>query len=223
MQKVSVKICGIKTKDALEAAISGGAAFAGFNFFRPSPRFIDFDQAAALARLVPRHIKTAAVTVDPDDALLDAILKSFRPDFIQLHGKETPKRVAEIKNRTGISIIKTLPISSADDFKAMEDFEPMANRFLFDSKTPDGAKLPGGNALAFDWRLMRGQSINKPWFLADGLNSKNVKEALELSGAAAVDVSSGVETALGEKSPALIRELLRAVSSGQGVANAHRP
>ena len=172
MQKVSVKICGIKTKDALEAAISGGAAFAGFNFFRPSPRFIDFDQAAALARLVPPHIKTAAVTVDPDDALLDAILKSFRPDFIQLHGKETPKRVAEIKNRTGISIIKTLPISSADDFKAMEDFEPMANRFLFDSKTPDGAKLPGGNALAFDWRLMRGQSINKRGSLRTGLTPR---------------------------------------------------
>jgi phosphoribosylanthranilate isomerase len=213
MSEIQIKICGIKTKDAMEAAINYGAAFVGLNFFAPSPRSTTPDNAAQLAALVPPRIKTAAVTVDPDDALLNAILARFKPDFIQLHGKETPKRVAEIKERFGTGIIKALPISEGADFGAMKEYEPLVDRFLFDGKTPPNATLPGGNALAFDWKLMHGQNIAKPWFLAGGLNVTNAKAAVELSGAKALDVSSGVETAPGVKDPALIKALLSTAQS----------
>jgi phosphoribosylanthranilate isomerase len=206
---VSVKICGIRTKDALEAAVNNGAAFVGLNFFASSPPSTTPENAVQLAAVVPQRVKTTVVTVDPDDALLESIFARFRPDFIQLHGKETPRRAAEIKERFSTPIIKALPISEAADFAAMKDYEPIVERFLFDSKAPEGAKLPGGNATAFDWKLIRSQTILRPWFLAGGLNAKNVKEAVEASGASAVDIASGVETAPGVKSPEMIAALLR--------------
>ncbi len=205
---VQVKICGIKTKEALEAAVQNGASYVGFNFYRSSPRYVFPDQAAQLAKLVPGKVKIVAVMVDPEDQLLDDIFERFTPDLIQLHGKETPQRVAEIKSRYRVEVIKALPISEAKDFDRVKDYEAVADRLLFDGKPPTNSALPGGNALTFDWKLMQGQKIAKPWFLAGGLTPKNVKEAVELSGASAVDMASGVETAPGEKSPALIKEVL---------------
>ena len=209
MAKIEAKICGVKTKEALEAAAKGGAAYVGFNFYRPSPRYVPPEQAAALSELVPPGMKSAVVTVDADDALFEEIFRHLTPDLIQLHGKEPPQRAADLRTRWKTPIIRTIPIETAADFDAVKAHEGAADYFLFDATPPKGAVLPGGNAVSFDWKLMQGQSFAKPWFLSGGLNAKNLREAVTLSGAVRVDFSSGVERAPGEKDPTMIEDLLR--------------
>lgn len=212
MPKIQVKICGVKTKEALEAAAKGGVAFVGFNFYRASPRYVFPDQAAQLAKIAPASLKIVAVTADAEDRIFEDIFERFTPDALQFHGKEKPERVAELKAKWRVPVYRAFNITTAADFEAVKAYGGIADRYLFEGVVPKGSALPGGNASSFDWKLLQGRTFNKPWFLAGGLNAKNIREAIELSGATAVDVSSGVESAPGEKSPEMIGGLLRLLS-----------
>jgi phosphoribosylanthranilate isomerase len=205
------KICGLTTGPAVQAALSGGAGFLGFMFFDASPRRIDLATAARLAAPARGRAAIVAVTVDPDDALLERLGRELSPDFIQLHGRETPNRVAEIGRRFSRGLIKVLPIAEAADLTAARDYSDIADHLMFDAKAPAGAARPGGLGAPFDWSLLTGLSFERPWFLAGGLDPWNVAEAVRLSGAPIVDVSSGVERGAGLKDPALIRAFLEAV------------
>jgi phosphoribosylanthranilate isomerase len=193
------------------SAMDDGAAFVGFVFYRHSPRYVTVDEAAELAAKVKRGVKAVGLFVNPTDAELDGVLKFVRLDMIQLHGKETPARVDAVRLLTGLPVMKALGISTARDVGAAAAYEDHADWLLFDAKPPKDATRPGGNALAFDWTLLKTYSGKTPWMLAGGLTSKNVAAALKASGARAVDVSSGVESRPGVKSPAKIRSFLKAV------------
>jgi phosphoribosylanthranilate isomerase len=212
MTDVRAKICGLSTPDAVQAAIDGGASHIGFVFFAKSPRNIDPDLAAALAAPAKaRGIKVVAVTVDATDTELEAINLALAPDLIQLHGNETPARAAEIKQRSGAGVIRAFRVETAADLEAAQAFEGVADALMFDAKAPVGAVLPGGNGAAFDWTILADRRFETPWFLAGGLDSDNVAEAVKASGATLVDVSSGVEIAPGVKEPRLITAFLDAV------------
>jgi len=208
---VQAKICGLSTPEAVQAALDGGAAYMGFVFFQPSPRNLAPETAARLAAPVRGRARVTAVTVDPDDALLDRLMTTLRPDMIQLHGRETPARTAAVRDRTGAEVMKALPVAEAGDLKAADTYADAADRLMFDAKAPPGAALPGGNASTFDWTLLKGRRFDRPWFLAGGLDPWNVVEAIGASGAPLVDVSSGVERGPGYKDPALISAFLEAV------------
>lgn len=199
-----VKICGLSTEEAVLAAST--ADFIGFVFFPRSPRNVTPELAARLSTLAPK-VPAVAVTVDMPNAEIQAMLKYFRPAYLQLHGKETPERVQEVKTRFGIPIIKAISVESGDDIAKAHAYESAADMLLFDAKVPKG--LPGGNGLAFDWQLLANREFGKPWFLSGGLSADNVEEALRISGAGLVDVSSGLETAPGVKSPELIKAFIR--------------
>lgn len=207
---VAAKICGINSVAAAEAAAK--ADYAGFVFFPRSPRNVTAAQARFLASRLPRHVTRVALMVDADDAALDALLEGFRPDLLQLHGKESPERVAAVSARTGLPVMKAIGVGEAADLEAAKPYETVADRLLFDAKPPkrDGA-LPGGNAVSFDWTLLAGRRWARPWMLSGGLAPGNVAAAIRISGAAGVDVSSGVEDRPGHKSPRLIRRFLAAV------------
>jgi len=205
------KICGLTTGPTVDAALAGGASFLGFNFFAASPRRIDPAMAARLAGPARGRAAIVAVTVDPDDALLERLAREFSPDFIQLHGRETPSRVAEIGRRFSLGVIKALPVAAADDLAAARDYQGVADHLMFDAKAPAGAARPGGLGAPFDWALLEGQTFDRPWFLAGGLDPWNVADAVRLSGSPMVDVSSGVERGAGLKDPALIEAFLEAV------------
>ncbi len=205
---VNVKICGVKTEEAVNAAVNGGAAFIGFNFFAKSPRFITPEQAAQLSPLVSHGVEKVALFVDPKDSELEDTLNVFNPDIIQLHGMESPSRVAEIKRLYGKPIIKALAISHIDDLEETVAYENVVNWFLFDAKPPKGAELPGGNAVSFDWTIMKEYASPLPYMLAGGINAHNIEQAVAQSGAHYVDISSGVESTRGHKDPALISALL---------------
>jgi len=198
-----VKICGITTEDAVEAA--QGADYLGFVFYPPSPRNITPSKAAALAARSP--LAKVAVTVNPNDDFLATILTRFTPDYIQLHGDESVARVQHIKERFNIPLVKAFTIASGDDITAAYDYESVADMLLFDAKAPKG--LPGGNGVAFDWKLLTCHCFNKPWFLSGGIHAGNVEEALRASGALMVDVSSGLESKPGMKDPARMRDFLK--------------
>ena len=212
---VQAKICGITTLDAARTAIAGGASWLGFIHFGKSPRHLDLAATAALMQAI-RHdsvnIPLVAVVVDPDDALLTGLTDTVKPDLIQLHGKETPQRVDDIRHRLNIPVIKALSIAEAADLTHADDYVA-ADYLMFDAKAPAGADMPGGLGLSFDWSLMRGYSGAKPWFLAGGLTPDNVAEAVRISGARRVDVSSGVESAPGIKDPQRISDFLNAVKA----------
>jgi phosphoribosylanthranilate isomerase len=210
---LSTKICGLSDAPAVAAAVAGGARFVGFVFYPPSPRCIAPGQAAELAALVPDEIFRVGVFVDPGDNLLDAVFARVQLDFIQLHGSESTARAAEIKARTGAGIIKTVKLAVPGDMDAARQFHAVADWILFDAKAPKdlAGALPGGNALAFDWRMLADApqpASGLPWLLSGGLNIDNLAEALRISGARAVDVSSGVEVAPGRKDPELVRDFL---------------
>lgn len=207
---VEVKICGLSTPASISAAVFGGARYVGFIFYPASPRFVGPDRAAALAAMVPSSVLKVGVVVDIPDADLAALLEHVRLDMLQLHGREPPERVAEIRQRFGLPVIKAAPIYTADDLGRARRFEAVADRLLFDAKAPAGASRPGGNAISFDWRLLKDFACPRPWFLAGGVTAGNVAEAVRQSGAAAVDISSGVETAPGVKSAERIRQFLKA-------------
>lgn len=209
---VRAKICGLSTPETVLAAVEGAASHIGFNFFPKSPRYVAPEASAILAQPArARGVKIVAVTVDPDDALLDGLARTLRPDFIQLHGKETPARAHEVAARTGAAIIKVLSVTDAADLAPARDFEPVAEHLMFDTKTPKDHPLPGGAGLRFDWTILEGRRFARPWFLAGGLDPWNVAEAVGISGAPLVDVSSGVERGPGLKDPLLIAAFLDAV------------
>ncbi len=209
---IAIKICGIKTEDALEAAIEAGAYYVGLVFFAKSPRHLDMQTAARLAAQARGRIKTVALLVDPDDAALDAIARAVNPDLFQLHGQETPARVSDIRSRWGRPVIKAIRVGTAADVSAASAFAAAADLILFDAKTdaahPSG--LPGGTGTCFDWRLIAAWKGRRDFMLSGGLNPDNVRAAIEETGAPAVDVSSGVETAPGVKSADLIRSFVAA-------------
>lgn len=205
-----VKICGLRRPEHVAAAVAGGAAYLGFNFFPRSPRFVTLGEARALAVEVPPGVAKVGLTVDADDDLLDRIVATVPLDMLQLHGSETPQRVAELRTRHGLPVMKVLGVAEAADLDRIEAYVPVADQIMLDTKPPKGAVLPGGNGVAFDWTLLAGRRIGKPWMLAGGLTPATVAEAARVSGARQVDVSSGVERAPGEKDAALIRAFLDA-------------
>ena len=212
MTQAKAKICGLSTPEAVNAALDGGAAYLGFIFFEKSPRNLTPEAAARLVAPVRGGVvKTVAVTVDPDDALIDRLMATMKPDFIQAHGKETPARVRQIAERAGVGVIKAFSVSSASDVDQARAFETVAEQFLFDARPVEGSVLPGGTGARFDWTLLEGRRFARPHFLAGGLDPWNVAEAVRLSGAPLVDVSSGVERGPGLKDPALITAFLDAV------------
>jgi len=194
-----VKICGLATAATLEAALDAGADMVGLVFFAKSPRFVGLDHAHELAARARDRARIVALTVDADDDLLAAIASVVGPDMLQLHGRETPQRVAAIKQAFGLPAMKAIGVSEAADFIRARDYESVADWLLIDAKPPKDAVLPGGNGRPFDWRLARGFAPRIPWLLSGGLDADNVDEAVALSGARGVDVSSGVERAPGVK------------------------
>jgi len=203
------KICGITSIEALDAAIEGGARFVGFVTYPKSPRFLSMDKFAALAQRARGRVETVLVTVNADDAHLTTAVAAAQPDWIQLHGSETLKRAGEVRPFARRGLIKAVGVAGHEDLLTIAPFEPVVDMFLFDAQAPTGAQ-PGGNALAFDWGLLAGFRSKRPWLLAGGLTPVNVKEAIRVSGADLVDVSSGVETAPGLKDPLLIAQFLAA-------------
>ena len=206
---IDVKICGLSTPEAVKAAAAGGARYIGFVFFPPSPRFVKPAVAAELGGYAPASVIRVGLTVDADDAALAEIVASSRVERLQLHGRETPERVAEVRRRFGLPVIKALPIAGADDVAAARAYEDAADMLLFDARPPAGADRPGGNALSFDWRLLADAKWRLPWMLAGGLTAANLAEAVHQSGAGTVDVSSGVEDQPGVKDVLKIQEFLR--------------
>lgn len=209
--QTAVKICGLSRPEDVAAAVGAGAGYLGFVFFPRSPRAVTPAEAAALAAAVPPGGARVGLFVDPDDTLLDTTLASAPLDIIQLHGRETPARVSEIRTRTGLPVMKAVGIAAPEDLAALWDHGLVADLLLVDAKPVPGAVLPGGNGLAFDWRLLAGRRLLKPWFLAGGLTAANVAEAIRLTGAPGVDVSSGVESAPGVKDAALIAAFVAAI------------
>ena len=203
-----VKICGLSTPETLAAAVDAGAAYVGFVFFPKSPRNVTLAQARDLAVEVPPGVAKVALTVDADDALIDALTSTVPLDMLQLHGHETPARVTEVRLRTGLPVMKAVGIADKADLAQIEIYEDVADQLLIDAKPPRTAKLPGGNGLTFDWRLIANRRWSVPWMLAGGLTPETVGEAIALTGARQVDVSTGVESAPGVKDPALIRAFL---------------
>jgi phosphoribosylanthranilate isomerase len=200
---VLVKICGLKQREALEAALSGGADMVGFVFFEKSPRHLDLAQARRLSQQVGGRAQKVALVVDADDSRIAGVVEALAPDWLQLHGAESPERVAALRAGFGLPILKALGVAERADLDRAAAYEPVADRLLFDAKPPKGADLPGGNGLRFDWALLHdyaAQARCKNWMLSGGLDADNVGEAIRLTGAPGVDVSSGVETAPGVKS-----------------------
>lgn len=208
---LDIKICGLKAEDALAAALSGGASHVGFIFFPKSPRNVAPAEAGKLRKAALGRARAVAVTVDADDATLDAIVEAMSPDMLQLHGSETPERVAAVKARYGLPVMKAFSIRTAADLAAIGPYRDVADRFLFDAKPPRGAELPGGNGVPFDWRVLAALDPDIDYMLSGGLNAGNIGEALRLVSPAGIDISSGVESAPGVKDTALIEAFFRAV------------
>lgn len=211
---VNVKICGLSTPADVVAAANAGARYVGFVFFDKSPRNLSIATAAPLAADVPEGICKVALVVNADDAALDALLDAVPIDMLQLHGQETPERVAEVKARYGLPVMKAVGIADARDLPKLDAHAAVADQILVDAKPPKDAVLPGGNGLAFDWRLIAGRRWPVPWMLAGGLTPDTVAEAIRMTGARQVDVSSGVESAPGVKDQALIAAFCAAAQKG---------
>ncbi|WP_339614267.1 phosphoribosylanthranilate isomerase [uncultured Parvibaculum sp.] len=209
---VRVKICGITDEAALKAAVSAGASYLGFVFFEKSPRHLTLEKAAMLAAQVPSEVVKVALTVNADDATLDPLVEALRPDILQLHGAEPPQRLTEMRERYGLTLMKAIPIGGPEDLDAVAVYQNAADLLLFDAKPPKSmaGALPGGNGLVFDWSLIAGNRPDTPWMLSGGLDADNVGEAIRMTGAQAVDVSSGVESAPGKKDPERIKAFCKA-------------
>ena len=205
---IRVKICGLTDPADIPAAIVAGASYLGFNFFPKSPRYLDLEAAAFMATSVPVGVGKVGLTVDADDATLDLLTTTVPLDFLQLHGKESPARVSEVKARYGLPVIKVVGISGPEDVTQIDFYAKVADQILVDAKPPKGADRPGGNAVAFDWKLIANRRWPVPWMLAGGLNPDNVAEAIRLTGARQVDVASGVESAPGVKDADLMRAFI---------------
>ena len=209
---VAAKICGLRTADTVAAAVEYGADFIGFNFFKKTPRYVEPEIAGALGRTVPSRVLKTGLFVDDDDARIAGILAMVPLDLLQLHGSETPERVAAIKAMFRIPVMKVIKVRTSADIARTADFESVADRFLFDAQPPADMKnaLPGGNAVSFDWTLLQGFRSRLPWMLSGGLTAGNLAEAVRQSGAPAVDVSSGIEDRPGDKNINKIKGFLAA-------------
>lgn len=211
---IRIKMCGLRSAGDVTAAVAAGAAYVGFVFFEKSPRYVTIDEAAALAVEVPVGVVKVALVVNPDDAFLDRLLDRVAIDMVQLHGSETPQRVADIRARYGLPVMKAIGVADAADLAQIDVYADVADQLLIDAKPPKGGDLPGGNGLAFDWRLLADRKYwTKPWMLAGGLTPDNVGEAVRLTGARQVDLSSSLESAPGVKDAAKI------AAFGQAVGN----
>jgi phosphoribosylanthranilate isomerase len=218
-----IKICGLGSIDALDAALEAGADFVGLVFFPPSPRNIPLPQAAALARRARGRAQVVALTVDATLDALRAIRDAVAPDVIQLHGREPPALLAALREETPVALWKAIPVATAGDLAAAAAYRGVADRLLFDAKPPPGATRPGGNARAFDWAILAALDPAEPFVLSGGLDPANVAAALRATRAAAVDVSSGVETAPGVKSPEKIRAFVRAARAAAAAEEFAKP
>ena len=212
MPDIRVKICGLKTLADVAAVAASGAAYAGLVFFAKSPRNLTIPAARALALAAPVGLAKVALVVDADDTFLDAIIEAMPLDMLQLHGHETPDRVAEVRTRYGLPVMKAVGVADEGDLAAVFDYSLVADQILVDAKPPKNADLPGGNGLSFDWRLVAQRRWLRPWMLAGGLRPDNVAEAIRLTNARQVDVSSGVESAPGVKDAARIADFVRAAT-----------
>lgn len=210
---IAVKICGITSPAAVDAAAGAGAVYGGLVFHSSSPRFVGLEQARMLAERMRGRLKIVALIADLDDAQIGKLAKMVAPDFLQLHGSETVGRTAEIRARFGLPVIKALPVAETPDLDAAADYEMAADMLMFDARPPKGAHRGGGHGAAFDWKILGGRSLAKPWFLAGGLTPDNVCRAIALSGAGQVDVSSGVESTPGVKDAARIRDFILAAKN----------
>ena len=207
---ILVKICGINSAEAADAAVRAGADFGGLVFHPASPRNVGLDAGRALADRIRGRAMLVALVADADDETINAVIKAARPNYLQLHGRETPERVGQIRSRFGLQLIKAVAVADAGDLAAAQAYEPAADMLLFDAKAPDGAIRPGGHGVAFDWQLLRGRKFSLPWLLAGGLTPQNVARAVAGAAAPGVDVSSGVETAPGVKNSELIAAFVSA-------------
>jgi phosphoribosylanthranilate isomerase len=205
-----VKICGLKTQDALEAALAAGADQVGFVFFPPSPRHLGLEGARVLGEQVKGRAEKVALTVDADDDLLRDIVAALRPEMLQLHGKESPERVASVRSRFGLPVMKALPVAARADLSPVRQYAQVADRLIFDARAPQEATRPGGLGKPFDWSLLAGLDCGVPFILSGGLDARNVGEALRITNAPGVDVSSGVEREPGVKDTNKIRAFIAA-------------
>jgi phosphoribosylanthranilate isomerase len=212
---MDIKICGLRTEEALAAALAGGASHVGFIFFPKSPRNIGPAEAGRLRRLAAGKAQAVAVTVDADDATLDAIVTVVAPDMLQLHGAESRARVAAVKARYGLPVMKAVPVRDKADLDGVADYVGVADRLLFDAKPPKGSVLPGGNGEAFDWRLLAGVDPATSYMLSGGLNAGNIAEALAVARPSGIDISSGIESTPGVKDVRLIEAFFRAVAAAR--------
>jgi phosphoribosylanthranilate isomerase len=212
VSEIAVKICGVNSTEAAAAAVAGGAAFVGLVFYRPSPRYVTPEAAGVIARAVPLNVKRVGLFVDAADAAIEAALAEAPLDLLQLHGAEPPERLRAIKARFGLPVMKAIKIAAAEDLAEAERYLESADWLLFDAKPPASmtGALPGGNALRFDWQLIAGRDWGLPWMLSGGLTAERLAEAVRISGARMVDVSSGVEDRPGHKDPARIAAFLAA-------------
>jgi phosphoribosylanthranilate isomerase len=222
MPDVRVKICGLRTAADVRAVARAGAAYFGLNFFPPSPRFVTLDEGRTLALTAPVGLAKVALTVDADNEVMDALVEAMPLDMLQLHGHETPTRVAEVRARYGLPVMKVIGVRDEGDLAELFDFSTVADQIMIDAKPPKDAVLPGGNGVTFDWRLLVGRKWLRPWMLAGGLTADNVAEAVRLTGAQQVDVSSGVESAPGVKDHAKIAAFMAAASRDFQLTHTHK-
>lgn len=222
MPGARVKICGLRTVGDVAVVAQAGAAYAGFNFFPKSPRYVTPDVARMLALAAPAGLCKVGLVVDADDVALDAIVEAVPLDMLQLHGHETPERVAAVRARYGLPVMKVLGVADEADLDALMEYSLVSDQVMIDAKPPKGAALPGGNGLTFDWRLLVGRKWLVPWMLAGGLTAENVAEAIRLTGARQVDVASGVESAPGVKDHARIAAFVTAASRDLQLTPAHK-
>ena len=212
---LSIKICGLKTPEALDVALESGADLVGFVFFGPSPRHIDLPTARTLGARVNGRAGKVALTVDANDETLAAIVAALQPDMLQLHGSEPPERVAVVRSRFGLPVMKALPIAERGDLSPIRLYAKVADRLIFDARAPEAATRPGGLGKPFDWTLLKGVNPGIPYMLSGGLDASNVAEAIRITGAPGVDVSSGVESSPGVKDPDKIRAFIRAARAAE--------
>jgi phosphoribosylanthranilate isomerase len=213
-----VKICGLSTRETLDAALGAGADMVGFVFFPPSPRHVSFDAARELAAAVRGRARKVALTVDADDATFSAIVTALKPDILQLHGRESVARILQLKQRFGLEVMKALPVETAADLLSLPEFATVSDRILFDARPPKAATRPGGLGTTFDWHALENLDLKLPFMVSGGLTADNVAEALRVTGAGGVDVSSSVERAPGVKDPQLIERFIRAARATRELA-----
>ena len=219
---LTIKICGLRTPETLDVALQSGADQVGFVFFAPSPRNLGLEAARVLGSQAEGRALKVALTVNANDYLLSTIIAALKPDMLQLHGSETPERVATLRSKFGLPVMKALPIATRADLSPIREFARVADRLLFDARAPQEATRPGGLGKTFDWTLLAGLKLNMPYLLSGGLDAGNVAEALSVTRAPGVDVSSGVESAPGEKDPALIRAFIRAARAADAALGSSR-